>query len=489
MELLPRLLVALLSTVVLLAIAETCRLKRLAPPPARLVMLAIVLQVLVGRGTGTLLGPLAQRWLDLTLVVLLCLTSVRLALWMLLEIPGSLGWWRRPPQLLVQMLQVGLGTLVAVVVARQTLRIDLLGLITTSAVLTAVLGFAAQGLLKDLIAGLELQLGDDFAIGDLVQLGGVQGVVESVSWRDTTLRTVEGARLVVPNGKVIDDVMINKEAYGFCGNRFEIGLDYDIPPAQVRSMLLQLVDDHPLVLSEPKPIVRIKDFGENAILYDLQLWHPKSVQPGILDLRSEVLEQIWYALRRRGWNIPYPVRELRAAPEGPGQDAENRAGDHVVRECLASNRLFRFLSTDERSQLILSSPQIRFGPGETLVREGDDGDSMFILIKGKVAVTKLNDDGIELPVSELGPSDVFGEMTLFLDAPRSTTVRALQECQLLQVHRDSLGRLLTANPRLLEELAEQVEGRLDELRSIDTRSPAKPDLLATMKRLLLNLRG
>jgi small-conductance mechanosensitive channel/CRP-like cAMP-binding protein len=491
MELLQRLLFALLATVALVAVAELCRRRRLVLPPALLVLIALASWVVIGAETRALLGPMAHRWLDLAELLLLCLAAVRLVLWLALEIPSSLGWWRRPPQLLVQLLMLGFGGLIAVVVVRQILKIELLGLITTSAVLTAVIGFASQGLLKDLIAGLELQLGDDFAIGDLVDLGGQQGVVESVSWRDTSLRTIEGTRLVVPNSKVTDDVIVNKVAYGYCGNRFQVGLDYAIPPGQVRAMLLTLLGDHPLVLSDPKPLVRVKEFGDSAIIYELQLWHPKGVEPGPIELRSELLEQIWYAVHRNGWTIPFPVRELRAAPPTVDPELERQPAQATALACLSRNHIFNVLTSEQQGQMVASSSRVRFGAGETIVREGDGGNSLFLLMDGRVAVIKHRDDGSEVLVCELAAGEVFGEMTLFLDAPRSTTVRALRECELLQVDRDCFSRLIASNPSLLEQLAEQVAERLDELKAIGTRSQreSRPDLLATMRRLLLNLRN
>jgi CRP-like cAMP-binding protein len=358
-------------------------------------------------------------------------------------------------------------------------------------VLTAVIGFASQGLLKDLIAGLELQLGDDFAIGDLVDLGGHQGVVESVSWRDTSLRTIEGTRLVVPNSKVTDEVIVNKVAYGYCGNRLQIGLDYAIPPGQVRAMLLTLLGDHPLVLSDPKPLVRVKEFGDSAIIYELQLWHPKGVEPGPIELRSELLEQIWYAVHRNGWSIPFPVRELRAAPPAADPQQERKPAQATALACLSRNQIFNVLSSEQQGQMVASSSRVRFGAGETIVREGDGGNSLFLLMDGRVAVIKHRDDGSEVLVCELAAGEVFGEMTLFLDAPRSTTVRALRECELLQVDRDCFSRLIASNPSLLDQLAEQVAERLDELKAIGTRSQraSRPDLLATMRRLLMNLRN
>lgn len=491
MELLQRLLVALLGSGLILGLAEACRQRQLVAPPVRLVLLAVGSWAVAGPWSRALLGAPTHRWLELAAILLAWFTSLRLILWAGLEIPGSLGWWRRPPKLLLQLLMVSGGALVSVVVVRQTLRVDLIGLITTSAVLTAVVGFAAQGLLKDLIAGLELQLGDDFAIGDLVDLGGAQGVVESVSWRDTCLRTLEGTRLVVPNSRVTDAIIANKEAYGYCGNRFELSLDPAIPPAQVRQLLFQVVANHPLVLADPKPRVRLKAFGDSAVLYDVQVWHPKAVQPGPLDLRSELLEQLWYALNRRGWAMPSPVRELRIAPPAPDPSQQHPHWQNNAVACMAHNTLLSVLTPDQQAQLISAGSPCRYGPGEVIVGEGDLGDSLFLLIQGTVEVQKQQGDGRQVRVRTLETGEVFGEMTLFLNTPRSATVRALGECELVLVTRDCFSALLNDNPSLLERLAEQVQRRLEELQSLDRRSEAtsQPALLATMRRLLSNLRS
>lgn len=94
---------------------------------------------------------------------------------------------------------------------------------------------------------------------------------------------------------------------------------------------------------------------------------------------------------------------------------------------------------------------------------------------------------IPFPVHE---GEVFGEMPLFLNAPGSATGRALRECELVEVERDCLSVLVAHNPNPLESLAEQVQHRLDELRTLDTRGSADAQraLLATMRKLRMNLR-
>ena len=96
-----------------------------------------------------------------------------------------------------------------------------------------------------------------------------------------------------------------------------------------------------------------------------------------------------------------------------------------------------------------------------------------------------------MTVRQLEPGEVFGEMTLFLDAPRSATVRAKEECLLLKVDRESIKGLLEENPDLLERFAAMVQERQAELKSLDREQHTEQShtLLETMKRLFLAFTG
>ena len=490
MTLLQRLLPALLAAGLLLLlhrlVQPQLRRRQLGELPLGLIALALLSWALLPIVEALGLPGDYRRWLGLADELLISYAALRLALWLGLELPGGLGWWRRPPQLLLQLLMLGGGALLTVLVVRESARFDLVGLVTTSAVLTAVLGFAAQETLKDLFAGLELQLGDDFTVGDWLDVGqGVQGVVETITWRDTQLRTVDGCRLIIPNSRITAEVISNRSASGVASNRFEIGLDYDFPPAQARSLLEGVVRQHPLVLATPAPRVRITSFGESAITYELQVWQREMGQRAELDLRSALLEQIWYALQRAGQSIPFPVRELqpRRRQHGPAA-AEGSAP-------LELSGLFQVLPVQQRQQLALAGRVLRFGPGEAIVREGEAGDCLYQVLSGQVEVLKDVAPGRQVSVRQLEPGDLFGEMTLLLDTPRTATVRALEECRLLQLDREALAPLLQSQPELLEQLAELVSHRrqaLDQLREAESDTPDS-SLLGTMRRLFQAVTG
>jgi small-conductance mechanosensitive channel/CRP-like cAMP-binding protein len=486
MALLQRLLPALLATAALLLGQRLLRRRRLPELPLRLALLALLCWAVLPLLEGAALPTTYRPWLALLDELLLALAGLRLSFWLGLELPAGLGWWRRPPELLLQLLMLGVGALITVVIVRESARFDLVGLVTTSAVLTAVIGLAAQESIKDLFAGLELQLGDDFGVGDWLDLDGdVQGVVESITWRDTMLRNRDGCRLIIPNSKITEEVLTNRSASGVASNRFTVGLDYGFAPAQARALLISVLNQHPLVLASPAPQVRLLDFGESAITYELQVWQREMNQRAVLDLRSELLEQIWYALQRAGQSVPFPVREVQ--PRRQPAKADPKADDAP----LQLGGLFQALSTEQRQQLAAAGTLLHYGPGEAIVREGETGDCLYQVLKGQVEVLKAVGPGRHTPVRQLGPGEHFGEMTLLLDAPRSATVRALEECQLLRLNRAAVTPLLQARPELLQQLAEQVSRRRQELDQLSRSEPEPSDtsLLGTMRRLFQAVTG
>jgi small-conductance mechanosensitive channel/CRP-like cAMP-binding protein len=486
MVLLQRLLPALLALAALVLLRLLVRRRHLPDLPLTLPLLALLSWTLMPVVEALGLPADYGRWLGMADELLIGYAAIRLGLWLGLELPGGLGWWRRPPDLLLQLLMLGFGALLTVLVVRESARFDLVGLVTTSAVLTAVVGFAAQETLKDLFSGLELQLGDDFAVGDWLDLGdGVQGVVETLTWRDTMLRNLDGCRLIIPNSRITDGVITNRSASGVASNRFELGLDYGFPPARARALLENVLKQHPLVLETPAPRVRLKEFAESAILYELQVWQKEMNLRAVLELRSALQEQIWYALQRAGQSIPFPVRELRS------RRREDPPANVAGATTLASCALFSVLAADQVAQLAAAGRVLTFAPGEAIVREGEAGDCLYQLLAGRVEVLKAVGAGRQVAVRQLEPGELFGEMTLLLDAPRSATVRALEECRLLQLDRAALAPVLQGQPELMQRLADQVSRRRQELEQLGNHEsePQQSGLLATMRRLFQAVSG
>jgi small-conductance mechanosensitive channel/CRP-like cAMP-binding protein len=433
-----------------------------------------------------------RPWIQVVDKLLISYAGIRLALWLILELPATGGWRKPAPQILIQLLMLGTASLATVIVLRELARIDVIGLATTSAVLTAILGLAAQEPLKDLFAGLELQFDDVFKLGDFIQVGdGVDGVVVKINWRDTCLRNISGDLVVVPNAQITEAVVRNHTFFRQMGNRFSVGLDYAFPTSKARALLLQAVRHHPLVLNDPPPAVRVKEYDDSSIEYEIIVFQPPGSAADLLNLRSDLLEQIWYALEREGQSVPYPVRELR--PKRVQLDASHPAtmSESERRRMLARNPIFAELTDPELDTLASNARCVRFAPGEVVVLEGDKGSSLFQLVTGVVEVLKEKPQEPPFQVANLNPGDVFGEMSMLTDSERSATVQAVSECLLLEVSRADLSPLLQNNTELMEKLARLVSKRRGELDGL-TRDRVKVQenfLLKSMQQLFSTLSG
>jgi small-conductance mechanosensitive channel/CRP-like cAMP-binding protein len=467
----------------LLLVRLLCRRLRLAAFPLRLPLLATLAWALLRSLPVALLPATYRPWIELIDELMISYAVIRTLLWAGIEVPASLGAWAQPPPVLLQLLMLSSGSVVTVVVFKELARFDLLGLVTTSAVLTAVLGLAAQEPLKDLFAGLELQLDDQLKVGDFLRVNeDTEGVIVSIDWRDTCLRDVTGAMVMVPNAVITSVVLRSYGAFGSMGNRFCIGLDYGLPPAQARQLLINIVQGHPRSLSEPPASVRVKAFGEFAIEYDILVFQQPGSLADVLDLRSELLEQIWYAMERQGHSVPYPVRELRKKPPTP--DAYNPISHSAVDRAriLRLNPIFAGLTDQEFTSLADNTRSLRFAPGETIVVEGDDGGTMYQVLHGQVEVLKQQPKAPALRVTCLNPGDIFGEMSMLSGSLRSATVRALEESVLLEVSREQLGPLLKANPPLMDGLAHLVSKRRGQLEGLE-RETVKIQANQLLKRM------
>lgn len=457
--------------------------------PLRFCLLSTIAMVLIALVPQAWLPPALAIWFRLALELLIIYTGLRLLGWLLLQLPERLGLWRGPSKILIDLLLLVIGTVITVIVVQQRGQVNLVGLVTTSAVLTAVIGLAAQETLKDLFAGITLQLDPPFREGDWIDLNNLRGTVTQLTLMNTHLRAMDGSRIVISNRVVAEQTLRRFRPGQPMGNRFSLGLDYALPPSEALALLRQVLDLHPDVLSDPEPRAWVGAFDDSSISYEILVFQQELGDVPSFRLRSELLEQIWYALERVGQSVPFPVREIRHRRDRASHDRRDvsRAGVQRRAELLRSNPLLESLSVEQLQELAPLTRCIRFAAGEVIVREGDRGDALFQVIEGRVTVLKASGGGPALPVATLRSGDVFGEMTLCVDEPRSATVQALEQTVLLEVERRDLLPLIESDPTLLERIAELAAARRARLEQLSqTRNPVSRDTLLSRMRLVFS---
>lgn len=393
----------------------------------------------------------SMRGLWITGFALLLLTIVRSLLVFVTE--TKVGGWLFPPvpKIVADVVQALL-YLAAIFMTLHAVGIEPGSLLTTSAVLTAVLGLALQDTLGNLFSGLALQLGRPFDVGDWVELDRDQqqqaGRVVEVGWRATKIITLDHVEIIVPNGMMSKALLRNVTRPTPVSRRnITFTASYRDAPADVQAAALEACAGLSQVLPSPAPSVVVTGFGESTIAYSLRYFTADIAAAQVTD--SQVRVRLWYVFERRRLEFPFPQRDVHVRVTDPA--AEERAATDA--RAAALRRIELFACVDDVDGLAGRSETRLYGPGERIVVAGDPGDELFVVVDGEVRVLVGADE-----VARLGAGDFFGEMSLLTGEDRTATVEAIGACRVVVVGHQALKRALEEEPELAERLsAAQVE--------------------------------
>lgn len=383
----------------------------------------------------------------------------------------------RTPRLLVDIIRLVFVVVGFLLVYSGIWQKDISPLLTTFGVGSLVLGLALQDTLGNLFAGLSLVFERPIAVGDWIQVGDQIGRVQQINWRSTRIVTRELTEITVPNSTIGKERLHNfsnpSRVHGF---KVSCGFSYDAPPNMVKEMLFTAAIETPGVLESPAPEARTFEFGAYAIQYELRVFIADYDQ--IVSVRNELMSRIWYHAKRRGISIPFPITTLYKT-EVPFIPQHSSHHD-TIRGAIQGAALFQDLSDDDRTSLAQESTLERFASGERLIKEGDIGDSFYIIVEGHCSVmvnstTNNSKDARLVPVATLEKGSVVGEMSLLSGTPRNASVFAASELLLVRISKDALGHLLTRHPAILQSFAHYAAERTSQIgAALDKASQAKP---------------
>lgn len=169
------------------------------------------------------------------------------------------------------------------------------------------IGLALQGSLSNLAAGVLLVTFRPFRSGEYVDLGGVAGTVLQVQIFSTTMRTVDGRIVVIPNGKIIANNIINFSREPVRRNEFIISVAYDSDIDQVKQLLTNIIESDDRILKDREKTVRLNELGASSVNFVVRVWSNSS------DLQSvywDVLERIKRDFDANGVSFPYPQMDV-----------------------------------------------------------------------------------------------------------------------------------------------------------------------------------
>jgi small-conductance mechanosensitive channel/CRP-like cAMP-binding protein len=406
---------------------------------------------------------------------------LRRFVWPLYGYPGENA---RIPSFLPQVVAIGVFLFATFFGLAAFYHVTIPGLLTGSGVIAIIIGLALQDTLGNIFAGFGLQAGKAYRVGDWLIVDGKHVEVVELNWRSTRLRNNDDVSFDIPNSQLAKATIVNlyypsrRHAA-----RLRVSVDHRVPPNEVKDAMQQAASAAPGVLGDPPVKVFLIDFAESAVQYEIKFW----LMDGRLfaDIIDGVRTNVWYELNRRGIRLAFSTHRIELV-----RNARVKRTREMDLRLLAGQPLFSSLNQLQLDHLALGSRRVRFGKGEKIISQGEAGNSMFILAMGKAEV-QVEREGRSQPVGNLVAGECFGEFSLLTGEPRSATVLAMLDCEVLEIEQETLGILLREHPGLAESLSETVVTRRSATETQLASAPANGDdlgMVSTKEGFLRRLR-
>lgn len=368
------------------------------------------------------------------------------------------------PRILVDIV-TALGVVVVLIAVGRRAGFSVAGLITTSAVLTAVVGFALQDTLGNVMGGLALQLDRSINVGDWISLGPGQptGRVVEIRWRYTALETVAWTTVIVPNSALMKaQVTVLGRRQGeppYVRREVEFGVDPGRAPGEVAEIVRAALAATPVerMAAEPPVAVLFAGLREGVAWYRVRYWLTDLSAEELTD--SEVRTRAFYALRRAGLGFAVPSQTLLITADDAARDARRHDTELVRRlDALGRVDLLAVLGDGERRQVAATLRYAPFARGEAMTREGEHDDGLYMIVEGEAAVQlRFGDAAAE--VARLTAGQFFGEMSLLTGERRAATVVAMTDVVTYRLDKPAFEALVQSRPEIADAVAELLTER------------------------------
>ncbi|HKP45584.1 MAG TPA: mechanosensitive ion channel family protein [Pyrinomonadaceae bacterium] len=375
----------------------------------------------------------------------------------------------KPPRIMRDLL-VAFAYVVLGITLLSIPKVDITGIVATSAVLTAVIGLSFQDTLGNMMGGMALQLEHSIGIGDWIRIDGQEGLIRDIRWRHTAIETRNWDTVVIPNS------ILMKSQVTVLGRRLGaprqhrqwvyFNVDFRYSPAEVIEAVETGLRAEPIpnIAADPLPNCVFMDFKDSYGNYAVRYW----LTDFALDdpTNSIVRTRIYFALQRAGIPLSIPAHSIFLTEEDAARQESKTAKDIEKRvQALQRVELLNPLTEDERRSL---APRLRYAPfarGEAMTRQGAKAHWLYLITKGDAEVRVAADGNLNERIATLHQGDVFGEMGMMTGEPRTATVIALTDVECYRLDKDAFYDVLQSRPEIADEISVLLAKRRVELES------------------------
>ncbi len=359
-------------------------------------------------------------------------------------------------------------SIIGFLIILETAGINLSSLAVFAGALGIGFGIGLQNLASNFISGLTLLFEQPIKVGDYVEVDQLAGTVEKISIRATTIRTVNGVFVIVPNSRFLDNHVVNwSYQEPNCRIVIPVQVAEESDSLTVMEALLAAAREESRILACPSPEVYFKGIQEDALKFELLVWIQQPMEMDAIKSALQFLIEAEFRDRAIDTritpsvaisNLPWLVNSN--SPEvAPAKPIDG----WMLRDLLRQISYFQHCRDVELRQIIEKGYRKKFPSNSVICHEHDLGDSFYIILLGSVEVFV---ESINQQVAVRRAGEFIGEMSLLLGTPRTATLRTLEETVLFVVDRENLQSLLTNHHELADQIAQAVSQRQEMLKSL-----------------------
>ena len=349
--------------------------------------------------------------------------------------------------------------------------LDLSSIVTTSAILTAVVAFAMQDTLGNVLAGVAVQLDNSVRIGDWIRVDTASGRVRDIRWRSTLIETRNWETVVVPNSMLMKarvEILGQRDGAPLQWRRLlNFMVDPGVPPARV----IAIIDDEmrelsiPNVARTPSPSCVLKAFDEGNLCYQLRYFLTDLHDDDLTD--SMVRVHLFASLQRAGIRVAEPQRTTYAVTRDQAHAETVRRRELTRRlQALASVPPFAALPEETKADIAERLQYAPFARGDVITKQGNKANWLYILAYGEAEVLYEPPGGAPSVLGMVHAGEFFGEMALITGDARTATVVAKTDVECYRLDRASFQELLLGRAEISEEIKRVMGGRRGDLERV-----------------------
>jgi len=348
--------------------------------------------------------------------------------------------------------------------------VDLAGVVATSAVITAVIGFSLQDTLGNIMGGLALQMERTISVGDWIRIDQQEGMVKEIRWRQTSIETRNWDTIVIPNSFLMKtQVMLLGRRTGQPRQHRQwvyFNVDFRTAPIDVIQVVETALRAEPIpnVAGEPLAHCLVIDFKDSYATYAARYWLTDLALTDPTD--SIVRTRLYSALRRADIPLSIPAQSVFVTEDTEKRRERKRHREIETRvEALRYVELFNSLTDAEREELALHLKNAPFVRGEAMTRQGAEAHWLYLIIEGEAEVY-IAIEGRSEKVATLRGGDYFGEMGLMTGEPRTATIIAHSNVRCYRLDKEGFQSILHRRPEIAEHISHTLARRRVELDAI-----------------------